>query len=104
MGGPEQIVEVTKELGVSEHTFGRWRNQREGMKADDVKEFRRLTDEKGWLKRMVADQTLNTEILKEIARENSEPAGGCSKKPPPRSLTTLGTESPSLSLAYSDRA
>ena len=50
------------------------------MKADDVKEFRRLTDENGWLKRMVADQTLNTEILKEIARENSEPAGGCSKK------------------------
>jgi hypothetical protein len=51
---PEQIV--------------RWRNQYGGMKADDAKELRRLKDENGRLKRMVADQALDIEILKEVAR------------------------------------
>ena len=39
------------------------------MKADDAKELRRLKDENGRLKRMVADQALDIEILKEVARD-----------------------------------
>jgi hypothetical protein len=35
---------VAKELGIGEHTFGRWRNQYGVMKADDAKELRRLKD------------------------------------------------------------
>jgi len=38
------------------------------MKADDAKELRRLKEENGRLKRMVADQALDIEILKEVAR------------------------------------
>ena len=40
------------------------------MKADDAKELRRLRDENGRLKRMVADQALDIEMLKEVARGN----------------------------------
>ena len=40
------------------------------MKADDAKELRRLKDENGRLKRMVADQALDIEMLKEVARGN----------------------------------
>ena len=38
------------------------------MKADEAKELRRLRDENGRLKRMVADQALDIEMLKEVAR------------------------------------
>jgi hypothetical protein len=41
-----------------------------GMKADDAKDLRRLKDENGRLKRMVADQALDIEMLKEISRGN----------------------------------
>ncbi len=41
----KNVAEIAKELGISEHTFGRWRNQYGGMKADDAKELRRLKDE-----------------------------------------------------------
>lgn len=62
------VAEVAKELAVSEHTFSRWRNQYGGMKVDDAKELKRLKDENNRLKRMVADQALDIEMLKEVAR------------------------------------
>ncbi len=38
------------------------------MKADDAKELKRLKDDNNRLKRMVADQALDIEMLKEVAR------------------------------------
>jgi len=64
------IAEVAKALEISEQTFHRWRNQYGGMKADDAKELRKLRDENQRLKRMVADQALDLEILREVARGN----------------------------------
>ena len=63
------IAEVAKQLEISEQTFHRWRNQYGGMKADDVKELRKLRDENQRLKRMVADQALDLEILREVAQD-----------------------------------
>jgi hypothetical protein len=40
------------------------------MKADDAKELRKLRDENQRLKRMVADQALDLEIMREVARGN----------------------------------
>ncbi|MGH7876751.1 MAG: IS3 family transposase [Candidatus Dormibacteraceae bacterium] len=60
------VAEVAKSLEVSEYTFSRWRNQYGGMKAEDAKELRRLRDENGRLKRMVADLSLDVEMLKEV--------------------------------------
>jgi len=62
------VAEVAKSLEISEYTYSRWRNQYGGMKADDAKELRRLKDENGRLKRMVADLSLDVEMLKEVAR------------------------------------
>jgi transposase-like protein len=63
-------AEVAKQLEVSEQTFHRWRHQYGGMKANDVKELRQLRDENLRLKRMVADQALDLEMLREVARGN----------------------------------
>lgn len=64
------IADVAKTLEISEQTFHRWRNQYGGMKADEAKELRKLRDENQRLKRMVADQALDLEILREVARGN----------------------------------
>jgi len=62
--------EVARELGVSEATYHRWRNQYGGMKADDVKRLKELERENVRLKRIVANQALDIDGLKEIARGN----------------------------------
>ena len=66
----KSIAEIAKELGVSENTYHRWRNQFGGMKADDVKRFKELERENQRLKRIVANQALDIDGLKEIARGN----------------------------------
>ena len=66
----QSIAEVAKELGVSENTYHRWRNQYGAMKADDVKRLRELERENQRLKRIVANQALDIDGLKEIARGN----------------------------------
>ena len=65
-----QVAEIAKELGVSENTYHRWRNQYGGMKADDVKRLKELERENRQLKAIVADQALECRALKEVAKGN----------------------------------
>jgi len=55
----KSVAEIAKELGVSENTYHRWRNQYGGMKADDVKRLKGLERENVRLKRIVANQALD---------------------------------------------
>lgn len=64
------ISEVCRGFGVSETTYHRWRNQYGGMKAEEAKRLRELEKENARLKRIVADQALDNQILKEVARGN----------------------------------
>ncbi len=70
LGEGRAVPEVAKALEVSEATFHRWRNQYGGMKADDVKRLKELERENGRLKRIVADQALENQALKEITKGN----------------------------------
>jgi putative transposase len=70
LGEGKTIPEAAKELGISEQTFHRWRNQYGGMKADDVKRLKELVRENSSLKVIVADQALEVRALKEVARGN----------------------------------
>jgi putative transposase len=70
LGEGKSIAEVAKALEVSEVTYHRWRNQFGGMKADDAKRLKELERENQRLKRIVADQALNIDALKEVARGN----------------------------------
>ena len=63
------VATVAKHLEVSEQTFHRWRNQYGGMKADDAKELKDLRRENQRLKRIVADQALDIDMLKEVAKD-----------------------------------
>ena len=70
LGEGIELPEVIKQLEVSEQTYYRWRNQFGGMKADDVKRLKELEAENQRLKRIVADQVLENQALKEIAKGN----------------------------------
>lgn len=58
------------ELGVSEQTYYRWRNQLGGLKADDAKRLKDLGRANSTLKRLLADAELEKAALKEIAKGN----------------------------------
>lgn len=64
------IEEVSRHLEISEQTWHRWQNQYGGMKADDAKELRELRRENQRLKKIVADQVLDIDMLKELNRGN----------------------------------
>jgi putative transposase len=68
LGEGMELPEVWKQLEVSEATYHRWRTQFGGMKADDVKRLKELEVENAKLKRIVADQVLEVQALKEIAK------------------------------------
>ena len=70
LGEGKTIPEAAKELGISEQTYHRWRNQYGGMKADDAKRLKELERENATLKRIVAEKELEVVALKEIAKGN----------------------------------
>lgn len=70
LGEGKTIAEAAKALEVSEPTYHRWRNQYGGMKADDAKRLKELERENTRLKRIVANQALDIDGLKEIAKGN----------------------------------
>ena len=57
------IAEVCQQLEVVEATFHRWRNQYGGMKGDEAKRLKELEIENGRLKKLVAEQGLDKQIL-----------------------------------------
>jgi putative transposase len=70
LGDGRPMVEVCKHLEVTEQTYFRWRNQYGGMKADDAKRLKELERVNQRLKRIVADQALDIDLLKEVNRGN----------------------------------
>lgn len=70
LGQGQSMPEMLKVLEVSEQTWHRWRNQYGGMKADDAKRLKELEKENGRLKKMVAEQALDIDMLKELNRGN----------------------------------
>ena len=70
LGKGLRVPEVCKELGISEQTYYRWRQKYGGMAPEVAKQLRALEKENPQLKRLVADQALDIQILKEAARPN----------------------------------
>ena len=64
----KEIGAVCQALEVSEATFHRWRNQYGGMKAGEAKRLKELEIESGRLKKLVADLTLDKQILEETLK------------------------------------
>ena len=70
LGKGVRVPDVCRELGISEQTYYRWRQKYGSMAPDMAKQLKALEKENGRLKRLVADQALDIQILKEAARPN----------------------------------
>ncbi len=62
------IGQICQKLEISEATFNRWRNQYGGMKGEEMKRLKELEQENRRLKGLVADLSLDNQILKEYNR------------------------------------
>ena len=67
MSTGSSVGEVCRQIGVTEQTFYRWRNEYGGLSIDQAKRLKLLEAENSRLKRAVADLTLDNQILKEVA-------------------------------------
>ena len=64
------VGEVLQSLEVSEATLSRWRSQYGGMKSEEAKRLKTLEEENSRLKKIIGDQALDIQMLKEIAKGN----------------------------------
>jgi len=61
---------VCRNLEVSVQTYQRWRSQFKSMRPEDVVRLKQLEKENARLKRIVGDQALDIDMLREVARGN----------------------------------
>jgi putative transposase len=63
--------EVCRRHGVTETTFYRWRQKYGGMQVSEARRLKALEEENRRLKRIVADQALNLQVLKDVLGKGS---------------------------------
>ena len=66
----QDIADAIRQIGVSEVTYYRWRQEFGGLKSDQVKRLKELETENVRLRRAISDLTLDKLILQEAARGN----------------------------------
>lgn len=62
------IVEVCRKMGVSEQTFFRWKRKYAGMGVAEVRRLKQLEEENRKLKTLVADLSLDKQILQDALK------------------------------------
>lgn len=61
-----KIAELCRRHGITETTFHRWKRKYGGLQVDEAKRLKALEDENRQLKRIVADQALNLQVVKDL--------------------------------------
>lgn len=56
--------------GISQQTLYRWRQKYDGLEGQDLRRLKALEEENARLKRLVAEQALDNQALKELLRKN----------------------------------
>jgi putative transposase len=70
LGSGQELDEVCRHLQIAESTWHRWLAQYGGMKANEAKRLKELEAENVRLKKLVANQALDIDMLKEISAGN----------------------------------
>jgi putative transposase len=68
--GGRRVEDVAREAGVSQHTIYAWKAKYGGMEVTEAQRLRSLEDENSRLKRLVADLSLDREMLKAVIAKN----------------------------------
>jgi putative transposase len=64
------VQEACRQIGITEQTFYRWRKEYGGLRLDQARRLKELERENARLKKLVAEQALDIEILKEAGSGN----------------------------------
>ena len=66
-----EVKDICRREGISRETFYRWRRKFGGMEVGDARRLKGLEEENRQLKRLVADQALNRQVLKDLLGSGS---------------------------------
>ena len=64
------VAEVCRKIGISEQTFYRWKKKFQGMGVAEVRRLRVLEEENRKLKQLVADLSLDKQMLQDVLRKS----------------------------------
>lgn len=64
-----RVEEVCRKMGISEATFYNWKKKFGGMGVTELRRLRQLEDENHRLKRLMADLSLDKEMLQDVIRK-----------------------------------
>jgi len=67
LGKGSTVDQVSRKLGITEQTYYRWKREYGGMEVDQLAKLKELDRENGRLKKIVAEQAMDIDALKEIA-------------------------------------
>ncbi|HBX7796956.1 TPA: transposase, partial [Klebsiella pneumoniae] len=65
-----RVEEVCRKMGISEATFYNWKKKFGGMGVTELRRLRQLEEENQRLKRLVADLSLDKEMLQEVIKKS----------------------------------
>jgi len=60
------VADLIQQVGISEQTFYRWKKHYAGLQSDQVRELKRVTEENGRLKKLVAELSLDKAVLQDV--------------------------------------
>jgi len=63
------VTEVCRKMGIAEQTFYRWKKKFAGMGVAEVRKLRVLEEENRKLKQLVADLSLDKQMLQDVLRK-----------------------------------
>ena len=66
----KSLALASKEAGISEQSYYRWRREYGGLQLEQAKRLKELERENGRLRRLVADLSLEKQVLKDVASGN----------------------------------
>ena len=65
------VEDVSRDQGVSKHTIYAWKSKYGGMEVSEAQEVKQLREENSRLKKLVADLSLDKDMLQSVIRKNS---------------------------------
>lgn len=63
------VADITRKLGISEATFYVWKKRFGSLGTPEIRELRQLRDENTRLKQVVADLTLDRNVLQDVLKK-----------------------------------
>ena len=62
------VADICRKAGISQATYFNWKKKYDGLLPDEIRRLKQLEDENGKLKKLVADLSLDREMLQDVIR------------------------------------